>query len=258
MRLYPKLPAGVARDLARDHATASLAELETQASTVHPAAIYAPTGGNRVSHTELAKTREHLVALASEQGYPRPVGEGNRNLFDASAAAVLSTELDISAAEGSDSRLWSFLTCIVVPDLVRWRFPGGEGGTNAERYIGTRVRNTLSRLWWRARLLGTAESIPRSDYLQRMGEDELVQIMERPSIAGSGRLARQLADSFLEAADRFEGVTRSELMRDGMKRVRRLAPLVSFDALADDVLMGLVDGVFESAGRTLSSPAAAG
>ena len=258
MRLYPKLPAAVARGLAQDHAVSSPAVLASKAALAHPGAIYAPTGGTRVTQTDLARLRDRLRQLASDNGYPGPVAEGDRNAFDAATAAVLGAEVEISAAEASDVRVWSFLTCVVVPDLVRWRFPGGESGTTSERYAGNRVRNALSRLWWRARLLGSAETVPVTDYLERMGEDEIVQIMERPSIAGSGRLARQLADSFLEAAERFDDVTRSELMRDGMKRVRRLVPLVSFDALSDDVLMKLVDGLFETAGRAMSVSARPG
>jgi hypothetical protein len=93
------------------------------------------------------------------------------------------------------------------------------------------------------------------DPIGRLGEDELVQITERPSLAGSARLASQLADSFLEANLRYPSLSRSILMRDSMKRIRRLAAFVDFDALEDDGLVDLVDDVFETSARVTSGTA---
>jgi hypothetical protein len=122
-------------------------------------------------------------------------------------------------------------------------------GTSEERFIGKArgLRNTFGRLWWRSHLLRTPEG--GVDPLGRLGEDELVQITERTNIAGSWRLSSQVADSFLEAVDRYPRTSRSLLMRDAMKRIRRLAAFVEFDALDDDELMSLVDDVLEASAR---------
>lgn len=185
-------------------------------------------------------------ATAHANRYPLAATEGDRVTFDAQAARILTRKMDISANEAADPRLWAFLACVVVPDIVRWRFPGGASGTSEERFVGKSrgLRNTLGRLWWRSHLLRTPDGA--EDPLGRLGEDELVQITERTSIAGSPRLATQLADSFLEAVDRYPRVSRSILMRDAMKRIRRLAAFVEFDVLEDDGLFDLVDGVFEA------------
>jgi hypothetical protein len=164
--------------------------------------------------------------------------------------------MDISANEAADPRLWAFLACVVAPDIVRWRFPGGAAGTSEERFLGTArgLRNTFGRLWWRSHVLSPGPD-GADDPLGRLGEDELVQITERPNLAGSRRLASQLADSFLEANVRYPSISRSNLMRDSMKRIRRLAAFVDFDALDDDGLVDLIDDVFETSARATSGTA---
>jgi hypothetical protein len=87
--------------------------------------------------------------------------------------------------------------------------------------------------------------------LYQLGEDELVQIMERPSLAGSPVLARQVCLSFLRALADESGIIRSELLRDVMKRLPRLLPLMAFDALDGTVLASLVNGVFEESMKSL-------
>ena len=71
----------------------------------------------------------------------------------------------------------------------------------------------------------------------------MVQIMERPGLSGSPILARQVCRSFLDALRQNSGITRSELLRDTMKRLRRLLPLLSFDALLDDELCNLINEI---------------
>src|ERR1700694_4764773 len=72
----------------------------------------------------------------------------------------------------------------------------------------------------------------------------LVQIMERPGIAGSPVLAQQICRSFIIASQSNSGISRSDLLRDTMKRLRRLLALVSFDAVDDTVLGNLVNHIF--------------
>lgn len=250
MKLYPKLPVAVAHEIALSAALTPIRNLEAGSAVDHPAAVYSPIGGTRARNSDLTDLQAALRACARDNGYPAAPTEGARVTFDAGAARLLTVLMDISANEAADPRLWAFLACIVMPDLVRWRFPGGPSGTSSERFIGEArgLRNTFGRLWWRSHLLRVADG--GRDPLGLLGEDELVQITERPSVAGSPRLASQLADTFLEATDRYPTVSRSVLMRDAMKRIRRLDSFVDFDALEDEVLVELVDDVFESSART--------
>ena len=258
MKLFPKLPLTVAHEMAVEAALASIRDLAAASAVDHPAMLYSPVGGVRAHEADVAQVRDELRVAARANRYPLDATETDRVAFDAQAARLLTAHMDISANEAADPRLWAFLACVVVPDIVRWRFPGnGAMGTSEERFIGKArgLRNTFGRLWWRSRLLRMPDGA--DDPLERLGEDELVQITERTSIAGSPRLATQLADSFLEAVDRYPRVSRSVLMRDAMKRIRRLAAFTEFDALDDDSLRDLVDDVLETSARSVrpASPA---
>lgn len=252
-RLFPKLPTGVSADLVGRLARLDAHDAFLVSAVSHPSAIYAPVGGNRVQRENLEVLQSDLRRAATGSGYPSSSTEEQRRSFDATSASILFAEMDISAGEAADPRLWSFMACVLVPDIVRWRFPGGPEGTPAERFMGGArgTRNTIGRTWWRAHLLGTAESVEATDYLTKLGEDELVQLTERPGIAGSPRLARQLCGSFLQASGRHPEITRSDLMRDAMKRVRRLASIVSFDGMTASSLDALINETFAAATRAL-------
>jgi hypothetical protein len=219
----------------------------------HPAVLYSPVGGTRAIESDMAALGDSIREAARAFGYPHMAPESDRVGFDARVSRLLATQMEISATEAADPRLWAFMACCVAPDVVRWRFPGGEAGTSEERFIGKArgLRNTFGRLWWRSHVLPIGPD-GASDPIGRLGEDELVQITERPSLAGSSRLASQLADSFLEANLRYPSLSRSILMRDSMKRIRRLAAFVDFDALEDDGLIDVVDDVFENSARVTS------
>ena len=113
-------------------------------------------------------------------------------------------------------------------------------------YIGNVNRNTFRRLWWRAEVLG-----PEID-LTRLGEDELVNIMERPTIAADRRLARAIAAEFLARVDGGVVRERMHLMRDAMKRLLRLTPMVAFSALDSTEVAQVVAHTFDVAEAALN------
>jgi len=251
MKLFPKLPITIARDIAAQAARAPISDLAAAGAVEHEAAIFSPVGGARAHPRDIAQLRDELRAVAVANRYPIDATEAERVAFDAEAARQLTSHMNISASEAADTRVWAFLACVAVPDIVRWRFPGGPAGTSEDRFVGTarRLRNTFARLWWRSHLLSIEDGA--EDPLGRLGEDELVQITERTGLAGSPRVATQLADSFFEAVDRYPRVSRSILMREAMKRIRRLAAFTEFEALADEALVTLIDEVFEASARTI-------
>ena len=85
--------------------------------------------------------------------------------------------------------MWSHLTVCWLMDVAVWRWSGmrdDRGGS-----WGRQMR-TPPQARWRAEVLG-----PDVD-LAQLGEDELVNVMERPTVASNRPLARALARSFLE------------------------------------------------------------
>lgn len=229
----------------------SLIEISDVASE---ASIYAPTGGNRVDREVLAGIQSGIRKLATESGYPEDSSQESRGNFDAASARFLREQMGVSAAEASSQGMWAFVACVMLPDVVRWRFPGSRE-TSVERFLGgTRgIRNTFGRVWWRAYILELADSSDPYRLLRELGEDELVQIMERPNLAGNIVLAQLTAQCFLEALPEFPAhVPRSELLRDAMKRIRRLFPVMAFDAMDRNMLEELLEGIFVESAKKLS------
>ena len=169
------------------------------------------------------------------------------------SGCILHEIMQIAPSEASHQGPWAFMACILLPDIVRWRFPGAERITSKERFLGGSrgLRNTFGRVWWRAYTLGQPDSNQPYEFLSQLGEDEMVQIMERPGLAGSPLLARQVCRSFLDAMRQNSGIARSELLRDTMKRLRRLLPLISFDALLDDELCILINEILLDSATSL-------
>lgn len=233
MRLYPRLPQRVARQIAREVAALPLEELERRSALSHKAQWFTPTGGNRVTETELTELRDQLRELARWRGYPAPISRNARRHFDAELAVFLHTRLDMSPAEAAHGEIWAFMGCVLLPELVRWRFPGEEAGRRyLERFLGLArgIRNLYGRTWWRAEVLRAPNSQRPYEVLERLGEDELVQITERPTVAGIRSLACVMASELL-AAETPPGASRPDLLREVMKIIVRTLPVVGLDCL---------------------------
>jgi Family of unknown function (DUF6339) len=254
MKLYPRLPRSVARALAAQYALVAVRELVTLSSVSHRAAIFAPTGGQRADLALLGEIQREIRVAAELSGYPDTSDEGSRRRFDGRSGQLLHEMLDMSPAEASHESVWAFFGCVLLPDVVRWRFGFQPSPTSEERFVGgfRGLRNTFGRVWWRAWILHEPGSPTPYRLLGALGEDELVQITERPNLAGNPPLARQVCRTFMAAIGQYPHVPRSDLLRDSMKRLRRLLPLVSFDALDPELLELTIDEVFTEAGRALT------
>lgn len=173
MRLYPRLPHRVARQLAREVAALPLEELERRSALSHKAQWFTPTGGNRVAEAELTELRDRLRDLARWRGYPAPLNRNARRYFDAELAVFLHTRLGVSPAEAAHGEIWAFMGCVLLPELVRWRFPGDEAGKRyLERFLGLArgIRNLYGRTWWRAEVLRAPGSQRPYELLERLGK----------------------------------------------------------------------------------------
>jgi hypothetical protein len=61
--------------------------------------------------------------------------------------------LRLSRREAARRGLWIWLGVVAAPDYVRWRFPGTDGATDAERFLGREDKQAIARLWWGAELM---------------------------------------------------------------------------------------------------------
>lgn len=237
MVLLPRLDREGTRSLVEHARGESVSEIAGRMPARQVRTYSSPLGGLEISESELAALRAGVVDLAREHGYPE---EGtNLPRFDAKCARLVHERLPISPHEASEEDAWSYLTCAWLLDVAAWRW-GGIGESD-RRLRGDVNRNTFRRLWWRAEVLGA-----RID-LSFLGEDELVNIMERPTIAANRRLARTLATQFLARVSEGDAAGRMMLMRDAGKRLVRLTPIIDFHVMSDAELQEVVEAVLVAA-----------
>jgi len=79
----------------------------------------------------------------------------------------------------------------------------------------------------------------------------MVQFFERPTFGGDPRLARAIGETHIRTVASNRISRSQDLMRDAMKRLRRLAVLVGFGALGDDQLRELLEEVFGASAAAL-------
>jgi len=244
--LYQRISPGTTLRLFREHAGLSVADLALRSATNHVDATFSPTGGARIDPRSLERLRESVVGVARAHGYPAEAGQKTAAAirFDQDCTRVLYEQMRIIAADAASEGVWSFLTCVLLPDVACWRFPD-----RSEERLRGHFRNVFRRLWWRAYILGATASDPPA----HMGEDTLVQVMERPTLGSNPRVARTLCVMFLEQKARFSDVAASELMRDATKRLIRLTPFLSLYALDDETLRGVIKDALVAAGTALRS-----
>lgn len=244
--LLPRLPREEARRILGEYSGWSVDSISTKMPHMVDSLTYSTIGGSTIDDSQLRQLRFELVALAQKHGMPDPLSRSTVAAFEGEAAGILHSALPITAHEASHEEVWSYLTCCWLLDIAVWRF-GADA--DARRFVGNVNRNTFRRLWWRAEVLG--EDVD----LTRLGEDELVNIMERPTIASDRRLAGMIVSEFLVRVDRDTASERMQLMREAMKRFLRLTPFVAFAALDDDALHLTVRQTFDEASTALGMPA---
>jgi hypothetical protein len=245
--VYPRLPASTAHDLLAEYSPLTIAELEKLADDHNDRSDWYPTGP-RVATRQLRLIADTVRSVAAHHGYPEVRGEKARAYveFDQQVGPELYRAMDIAPADAAHDGVWSFLALVLLPDVALWRFPNRERKPTYDRIIGTH-RHVFGRLWWRSHTFGAGSSDPSGKLL----EDEAVNIMERPTLAGDHRVASIMARAHLRALEQYRAVSRTALMRDAAKRTRRLTSVVTLGALPDAELTSLFDGLFTAAGDAL-------
>ena len=237
--IYPQLDRTAAGRVLGAQAKLSLEELEKEGSVSHPDAAPAATGGHPVPAERLLDLQAKLRRAAREAGFPSALHRGATQSFDRPAGKILYETMEIVPADAAEEGVWSFLSLVVVPEIGPWRFPGRAD----DRLLG-RQRNVLRRVWWRAWAFGAdLDAAPAS--CTPLGEDEFVQVMERPSLGGNRRTARAIRDALWRAEGSGLTVSRSELMREISRRIRAERSHRALDVLNDVQLAHLLDSLVE-------------
>lgn len=251
--LYPRLPLAVAVSLVSERSSMAISDLAKISSTGHTAVQFYETG-SKVSEGELQKLQADVRSCAGKFGYPDPSGEQDLRSFDTECGQLLHQSLKLHPSEASHLEMWAFLTCVLLPDVVRWRFPGDA--TTEERFMGSDRglrRNTFGRLWWRSYLMHQPNLDNPYEFFDLLHEDDLVQITERNSIAASRTLTAVFVQAFVKAVAEHEDIPRRDLMRETIKRVRRQLSFIAFDLLDAQQIRNLIDTQFEQTASSINS-----
>lgn len=240
--LYPRLLDKVAHELHREYVGMRIEDLRIKAAVHHPSAIFTATGGSRVGTEQLTELREAVVAAAEEAQFPGPGTRDGRASFDLNVSRLLHERAGLVPAEASVRSAWAFLALVLMPDVAYWRYPRAPG----DRVLATDItRHVFGRLWWRAHLLEEMDSHgDRYALIGAFSESAFDQVFaRRRSLGGSRPLIRALARAWPRLV--LEPKDERVVLREVLKRFRRLGTVVDFEAVSDEELQRQVAEVAE-------------
>lgn len=201
-------------------------------------------GGAQIALTVLGELRRLLVETARTCGFPERGSVTDRARFDALATAVLADFAPLASGEADRDDVWAFLTTVLAPDVVAWRFVN----RSPDRFMGG-VRNAFQRLWMRANALdrGADATGNRWGLVERLSEDALVQITERPSVGADRRLSRAIAEAWILTAESIGMAKMEDVMRKAIIDLRIRNEIQMLAALDDEPLQKHVEQIFARA-----------
>lgn len=251
VKLLPRLPVTSVRQILERHSPAHPPEMDERGLGLSPpdGMWYAATGGTRspASAFEIASQLRKIAAMCGSSNV------ANRSTFDQDAAIFLATHDALQGGEALRDDVWAFLTTVVAPDVVAWRFPDLPG----RRFEGG-VRNAFQRLWLRARALDRGENhADRWELVRAMPEDAVVAIIERTSIAARHSVSLALAEGWLKMARAATPGSREDVMRLATKLLLLESQLIDLAALSDDDLAHTVADAFQQAIGKVTAPISA-
>jgi len=203
------------------------------ATVTHPKAYPPPVVTQLPTAGALRNIRGGVLAIAEEHGFPHRMKAKDPSLseFDVKVGNFLLNSLSISPADAGMEETWNFLTLVLLPDVAAWRFQNKSKNPEYDRWLG-RPRNVFRKAWWRAYCLGP-------DLNATLGEDEGVNIMERPTFGLNPLLARAIARAHNEFSGGYS-LARSELLRLVMVQLGKISSIVNLDSLPEGEIIKLV------------------
>jgi len=135
----------------------------------------------------LTHFRQELTALASKYGYPaKPF---NRSLYGSEFNHKLSVlvweitqEVGMTPVNAASDGVWNFLQVIGCPSVACWRWENKEVIVR-NRLIGT-TRGAFATAWWRYAVLTDFGEFEYEDWIYKLSEDSIQNILERPGMRG--------------------------------------------------------------------------
>ena len=197
-------------------------------------AVPNPTGGSAPTQQILDQWRHGVLdAITLDAG-----SKSANDMHAIQLGRALAQEISPNPSDVAHDGAWWFLSLMIFPDLVADRWPPKDGKLPADRWVGGkpgRDRNYLKTAWRRWMMFG--ELLLEAE--TPLGEDELVNLLERSSVARNHRLIRAAAKQIVG----HQGSQRMDFARELMLRLTyQTGPLV-LDIWPNDELQGLVEDI---------------
>ncbi|RKT75902.1 hypothetical protein BJ925_2418 [Rahnella aquatilis] len=209
---------------------------------------YAASGGVKSEVYSLEISNE-LHKIAQKVGFPTSTDKLSKSKFDQKASIYLSNLEYLKTGEAFRDDMWAFVTTIVVPDIVAWRFVDMP----FERFAGG-TRNTLQRLWLRGKILDRGEfHTDRWGLIYNLTEDAMVQIFERPSIASNPELAKAIAEEWCKRSIALGKSRMEDIMRNAIKILRIKNQIISLAYLPPKEIKIFIAEIFDIAVDNISN-----
>lgn len=154
--------------------------------------------GSIATDEEIESLYEQMLNIAKLHGYPNSCNKAHA--VDNAWGKVLHTGMNITRNEASKAGIWNALSCHYMPNLIAWRWEkaGSPSDKPGERWLtqDRQYRHSLGRLWWRFEILKNPDPNSKNPYevLEKLGEDEQGQIMERSAFASLPSIPYVIAD----------------------------------------------------------------
>ncbi|MGV2821951.1 hypothetical protein ABZX73_13845 [Brevibacterium casei] len=240
-RLYPRLSPERADPLrsalVRDDFPAAFNHDQFE-SAFEAADAFPATGGRRMSESELLELRSKCLSAVDDQGGAAPL---TTSQFDLRIGRVLYEYSVGSTGEFGNSKVWDFITLVLLPDLATERFSGTASSAVA-RFSGGNRRHVFQRLWRRWNVFG--EEVVARDQLT---EDDYGALLERRLTSERREIALRAAESIIKSGRK--GSSRREYTRILMRQLVQISGIVE---LGGDELESL-DAVFAHLQREAKS-----
>ena len=241
---YPRLPraltlveAGHIRDAMTDGGVPTVARL----ARVHHERQQPVSTGRIATQAEIEEVRSTVTdAMASQLSSGRVT---DKAAFDRELGAALHANLNILPADASHEGTWNFLSAVVFPEIVAFRFPNVPD----RRVLGGH-RNVLRKTWIRHEILG--DELLTLD----LKEDELVGLFERTALVRNRTLVKLAAR---EVASR-RMTQRDEWARKFYKSLTFQTGVRLLDVLDERALAQVVRTCAESADSVTLLPSEVG
>ncbi|MEQ4565253.1 hypothetical protein [Paenarthrobacter sp. CAP02] len=245
---YPRMPLHDAARSWESLRTQSLSEIAAGVDLDVRNAQYYPLARQRAGSTELLNLRTKILGIAGEFGFPSKVSNKVLVEFDRNVGPEIHAQMEIMPADASTIDVWNFINSAVIPDVVLWRYgqfhAESKKWTISEDRLFDFTRTAIGRLWWRVHLLGP-------ELAGELGEDEVVNLLEKPRIGGYPILARSMGRHLLDFAATAQTGRRMELFRDATKRLLRKMAVQSVFVMTPEQIDFFVESLFRESAEAL-------